>query len=82
MNLNFNYNQYRKSYIQIYKIFKNNDKIKQSFNEIITRFLNIIRNFINNIIINNMTLMTTAFIFQIIFTMKQFQTLIVESSLN
>ena len=42
MNLNFNYNQYRKNYIQIHKIFNDNDEIKQFFNEIMTRFLNII----------------------------------------
>ena len=42
MNLNFNYNQYRKNYIQIHEAFNDNDEIKQFFNEIITRFLNII----------------------------------------
>ena len=62
MNLDFNYDQYRKNYIQTHKIFNNNDEIKQFLSEVMTRFLNIIRNFMNNIIINNVTSMTTAFI--------------------
>ena len=62
MNLNFNYNQYQKNYIQTHEIFNDNDEIKQIFNEIIMRFLNIIRNFTNNIIINSLMLMTIAFI--------------------
>ena len=62
MNLDFNYDQYRKNYIQIHEIFNDNDEVKQFFGEIMTRFLNIIRNFTNNIIISSMTSMTIAFI--------------------
>ena len=62
MNLNFNYDQYRKNYIQIHEIFNDNDDVKQFFNEIMTRFLNIIRNFTNNITVSNITLMTITFI--------------------
>ena len=62
MNLKFNYDQYRKNYIQIHEIFNDNDEIKQFLNKIMTRFLNIIQNLTNNIIINNITLITIAFI--------------------
>ena len=60
INLNFNYDQYQKNYIQIHEIFNDNDEIKQFFSEIMTRFLNIMRNFTNNIIINNITSVTIA----------------------
>ena len=62
MNLKFSYDQYQKNYIQIHEIFNDNNKIKQFFSEVITRFLNIIWNFTSNIILNSITSMTTAFI--------------------
>ena len=62
MNLNFNYDQYRKNYIQIYEIFNDKNKVKQFFSKIMIRFLNIIRNLTNNIIINSIILMLIVFI--------------------
>ena len=62
MNLNFNYDQYRKSYIQTHEVFNDKNKIKQFLNEIMTRFLNIIRNFTSNIIISSIILVTITFI--------------------
>ena len=62
MNLNFSYDQYRESYIQIYEIFNDKNKVKQFFNKMMTRFLNIIWNFMNNIIISSIISMTIAFI--------------------
>ena len=62
MNLDFNYDQYRKNYIQIHEVFNDNDEVKQFFSEVMTRFLNIIRNFMNNITVSSMTSVTVAFI--------------------
>ena len=62
MNLNFSYNQYRKNYIQIHEVFNDKSEVKQFFSEVMTRFLNIIRNFTSNIIVNSIISVTTAFI--------------------
>ena len=60
MNLNFSYDQYRKNYIQIHEIFNDKDEVKQFFSEIMTRFLNIIRNLTSNITVSSIILMTIA----------------------
>ena len=54
MSLSFNYNSYRENYIQTHDAFKKDDSIKFFLSDIITRFLNIIRN--STIVIVNLTI--------------------------